>query len=151
MVFKCNRLPIFITLTIALLATCACSKLCNTGYEGSRCNVLTASKFEGNWSAVDTPGNLAYIDTISKGTAINDITLSASFTGHHFNHAISASVLENVITIPYQQPDTGNNFVKGTGTLSADNNHITFTYQLISGVDSQQSITNYTGTWTRLN
>jgi hypothetical protein len=148
-----NRNHFFLTIALcaALLAISACSKLCKTGYEGSRCNELTITKFEGVWNAVDTPGNLVYVDTINKGPAINDITLSILFAGHHFSHVINASVADSVITIPYQQPDTGANFVTGTGTLSADNNHILLFYKLVSGLDSPQVVTNCTGTWTRQN
>jgi hypothetical protein len=146
-----NRFSFTIGIVLALTTISACSKLCNAGYEGSRCNELTVTKFEGNWSAVDTPGNLVYIDTISKGGTINDIMLSVSFAGHHFNHAVIASVLDSVITIPYQQPDADSNFVQGIGTLSPGNNHILFNYQLIVVADTLQYKANYTGSWTRIN
>ena len=50
-----------------LMIAGSCTKLCNSGYEGSRCNVLTTTKFTGVWNAVDTPGNITYKDTISPG------------------------------------------------------------------------------------
>jgi len=140
-------------LTIASLALLlfigACSKLCNSGYEGSRCNVLTTAKFEGQWSVVDTPGNIIYVDTISQGSAPGGIIISSSFAGHHFNHIINASVAADEITIPVQQPDSGGNFVQGTGTISTDHNHISLSYQLISGPDSARVTTNFNGSWTR--
>ena len=151
MSFSTNRYFLTIGLGLTLITLGACSKLCKTGYEGSRCNELTVTKFEGQWSAVDTPGNLVYLDTISKGSAVNDITFSASFSGHHFSHVIAASVLDSVITIPYQQPDADSIFVQGVGTLSPDNNHILFNYQFIVMVDTLQLKANYTGTWTRVN
>jgi hypothetical protein len=138
----------FTTIIILVVLAASCSKLCHSGYEGSRCNVLTTAKFEGTWNAVDTPGNLTYKDTITAGAVINDIIISSSFAGHQFNHVINASVLGNAITIPLQRPDTTLNYVQGTGTISSDHNSIYFTYQLISG-DSQQVITSYTGTWNR--
>ncbi|GEM_PF-3388157 len=134
-----------------LMIAGSCTKLCNSGYEGSRCNVLTTTKFTGVWNAVDTPGNITYKDTISPGMALGDITLSTSFAGHHFNHVINASVAADVITIPWQKPDSASNFVQGTGTLSTDENNISFSYQLITGADSPQVITTYTGTWIRQN
>jgi len=146
-----NKFLLTISALSLLLVLGACSKLCNSGYEGSRCNVLSITKFEGNWSAVDTPGNLNYTDTITKGVAINDIILSPSFANHHFTHAINASVLENVVTIPYQQPDSASNFVQGSGTLNSDNIHISFSYQLISVVDTGRVILNYAGAWSRQN
>lgn len=136
---------------LMLLAIGACSKLCNAGYEGSKCNELATAKFLGRWSAVDTPGNLMYTDTISQGAVPEDIAFSASFAAHHFNHVINASVAAGVITIPYQQPDTGNSFVQGTGSISSDNNHISLTYQIITGLDSPQIITGYAGSWVRIN
>jgi len=146
-----NRYVLTFGIALTLITISACSKLCNAGYEGSRCNVLAVTKFEGNWGAVDTPGNLVYVDTISKGTAINGIVFSTSFAGHHFNHTIIASVLDSVITIPYQQPDADSIFVQGIGTLSTDKNHLLFNYQLIVVADTLQLKANYTGNWTRIN
>jgi hypothetical protein len=148
---KTTGIRYFLTIAapLLMLAIGACSKLCNSGYEGSRCNVLTTAKFEGQWGAVDTPGNIIYLDTIAQGAALGGITLSASFAGHHFSHTINASVSEDVLTIPYQQPDSANNFVQGTGTISADHNHISLNYQLISGPDSARVTSSYGGTWTR--
>jgi hypothetical protein len=142
---------IFAASLIIVFIVAGCTKLCNSGYEGSRCNQLTTTKFIARWNAVDTPGNLTYTDTINQGPEINDITLSTSFAGHHFSHIINASVANNVITIPYQQPDSGGNFVKGTGTISDNQDSILFAYQIISGVDSPQLVTNYAGTWLRAN
>ena len=136
---------------LLLLILGACTKLCNSGYEGKRCNILATSKFLGYWNVVDTPGNLTYTDTISQGAVLVNITLSSSFAGHHFNHIINASVIEEAITIPYQQPDSGGNFVQGTGTISSDNNHITLTYQIVSATDSPHISTAYAGIWTRQN
>ena len=136
-----------LTILGALLLISACSKLCNSGYEGSSCNTLTITKFEGNWKAIDTPGNLQYTDTITKGVAINDITFSTAFAGHSFVHTVSASVLDSVITIPNQQPDQGGYFVRGTGILTPDNKQINFNYELITGPDSSQTILSYTGIW----
>ena len=138
-----------ISAVISLMAMGACSKLCNSGYEGSRCNELTTTKFLGTWSAIDTPGNLAYTDTISQGGVLGDITLSTSFNSHHFNHIINASVQTDVVTIPYQQPDSGKDFVSGTGTISAGHNSISFSYQIVNAKDSPAITTNYTGTWKR--
>jgi hypothetical protein len=148
-----TKAPYFLTvISIPLLLLAgACTKLCNSGYEGSRCNVLTTTKFTGQWNVVDTPGNLIYIDTISQGSVLGDITLSIAFAGHHFNHVINASVAADVVTIPYQQPDSATNFVQGTGTISKDDKNITFTYQLISGTDSTKVISNYAGTWVKQN
>jgi hypothetical protein len=149
--FKTNKSPLTIAILLLLVAAAGCSKLCNSGYEGVRCNELVTAKFIGIWSAVDTPGNLTYSDTINQGTSINDINLSSSFAAHHFAHIIRASVATNAITIPYQQPDSGNTYLQGTGIISDDHHTIMVTYQIIIGVDSPQIISNYAGTWVRQN
>ena len=136
---------------LLLSAIGACTKLCNSGYEGSKCNILTTSKFTGHWAAVDTPGNITYSDTINQGTVLGDITLSSSFAGHHFNHIINASVQNDAFTIPRQQPDSAGNYVQGMGNISSDHNTLTFTYQLISGPDTAPVIANFGGTWVRQN
>ena len=148
-----NTIKYFLTITAfsILVAISACRKLCNEGYEGSRCNVLDTTKFIGQWNAVDTPGNLIYVDTISQGPVLGNVILSVSFAGHHFSHVINASIEDTIITVPYQQPDSANNFVQGTGSISADKKHISFAYQLISGIDSQRVIINYGGNWTKQN
>jgi hypothetical protein len=151
MLKKKNKLVLTIAVVVLIAIAGSCSKLCNSGYEGSRCNELTTTKFIGRWSAADTPGNLAYVDTISQGPVIEDITLSASFAGYYFHHAINASVAGTTITIPYQQPDSDTAYVQGTGTISDNNDLISFTYQIITGADTPQHITNYTGTWSKQN
>ncbi len=135
---------------LLLLIAGSCSKLCNSGYEGSRCNVLATTKFTGVWAAVDSPGGVTYLDTISQGAVFGDITLSASFAGHHFSQVINASVSEDILTIPFQKPDTSNNYVQGSGTINSDHNNISLSYQLFSGPDSARVSTNYRGSWTRV-
>jgi len=147
---KTKLIP-YLLISAALLLVGACSKFCNSGYEGSRCNELIVTKFEGRWNAVDTPGNQTYVDTIAAGSAINEITFTSGFAGHHFSHPVTASVLGYALTIPYQQPDSSGYFVRGSGTVSNDNNQITLSYQLISGPDTSQTILQYSGNWTRIN
>ena len=143
---------LLILLLLPLLAFIgSCSKLCNSGYEGSRCNQLSTAKFIGRWNAVDTPGTLLYIDTITQGTVIEDLILSPSFSSHRFSHNINASVINNVLTIPYQQPDSASIFVAGTGTMGDDHNSIVFSYQITVGADSNRVTTSYGGTWTKQN
>ena len=138
------------TALLLVVGTAGCSKLCNSGYEGSRCNQLTTTKFVAKWNAVDSP-NLIYTDTILQGTQINDVTLSSSFSGHHFAHIINASVAAQTLTIPVQQPDLDSIFVQGIGLMSDDQKSISFTYQITSGPDSSRLTVNHTGTWTREN
>lgn len=143
----------FLTITIfaGLMGVAACSKLCDSGYEGKRCNVLSTTKFVADWNAIDKPGNIIYTDTIAQGAAFGDITLSPSFAEHHFNHAINASVVLSTITIPLQQPDPGGNYVSGAGAISSDDKQITITYTIASGIDSPVITTNYAGIWIKQN
>ena len=146
-----HRSLIIIVVLPLLVLIGSCSKLCNSGYEGSRCNQLSTTKFVGKWSAIDTPGTLIYTDTITQGSVIEDLILSSSFSNHHFSHNVLASVINNVLTIPYQQPDSSNIFVAATGTMSDDHNTIVFAYQITVGADSTRVTTIYGGTWTRQN
>ena len=148
-----NRQPYILSalLAIVLLTAGSCSKLCNTGYEGSRCNVLETAKFAGRWAAVDTPGNLVYVDTITQG-ALYDIALSSSFNAHHFSHPINAAVQnDSLMTIPYQQPDNDSNFVEGSAVISKDHNSIAINYQILMGPDSGRTIKLYSGNWIKQN
>ena len=147
-----NHRSLLTIIILPLLAVIgSCSKLCNSGYEGSRCNQLSTTKFVGKWSAVDTPGTLIYTDTIIRGSVIEDLVLSSSFSNHHFSHNISASVINNVLTIPYQQPDSASIFIAATGIMSDDHNTIVFAYQITVGADSTRVTTIYGGTWARQN
>ena len=146
-----HRLVFIALLATTLLVLGACSKMCNSGYEGSRCNVLQTTKFTGRWAAVDTPGNLMYVDTITQG-AFSDIVLSSSFSAHHFIHSINVAVHnDSLLTIPYQQPDNDSNFVQGSGIMSLDHQNITISYQLIMGPDSNKTIIQYGGNWIKQN
>src|SRR5687767_9142903 len=68
----------------------SCTKTCDAGYEGKRCDVEIREKFEGAWNALDNPGNFAYTDTISKGTGVLDVLILRRFGADTFARAIKA-------------------------------------------------------------
>jgi hypothetical protein len=133
----------------ALVASAACTKLCASGYEGNTCNIEVRTKFEGIWSAIDTPGSLAYKDTISPVSSISGVSISPSFAQNYFVHSIHASVSGTTISIPLQQPDSVNHLVQGTGVIDKTGHTIQWSYQLLNSVDSPEIITNFIGTWTK--
>jgi ATP-dependent protease Clp ATPase subunit len=120
----------------ALVAIAACTKLCSSGYEGSDCNTLAKTKFIGVWTVTLPPTGVAYLDTISSASGAPNITISRAFAAYTFAHAINATVSNNMVTIPLQQPDSNSNTVQGTGTLAPDSKSITWIYQVNAATDT---------------
>ena len=119
----------------------ACAKLCSSGYEGSDCNTLSKTRFIGVWTVTLPPTTLAYLDTISSATGAPNVTISRGFGAFAFMHPISATVSNDIVTIPLQEPDSNSNTVEGSGTINAAGNSINWIYQ-ING-------TNDTSVWTK--
>jgi hypothetical protein len=134
---------------ILLFGVGSCSKICDEGYEGTRCDVEIRERFEGNWNATDEPGNKVYVTTISKGTGVLDLLISNSFADSTFSRTVKATASPNSITIPNQRPDTSKIYVEGTGIIDNDDKRITWTYNLINKYDSPAVVTPYTGVWSK--
>jgi hypothetical protein len=129
------RLKIFCC-SFGLLIIAACTKLCSSGYEGTDCNTLAKTKFIGVWTVTLPPTGLAYLDTISSASGAPNVTISRAFAAFTFMHPINATVNNNIITIPEQEPDSNNDTVQGSGTLNAAGNSITWIYQINSSTDT---------------
>lgn len=136
-------------LSLSLLAVSSCSKLCDEGYEGKRCDVEIRDKFEGNWNAVDEPGTKTYPVAISEGTAILDVLISRSFSDSVFIKTVRASISGDSIIISEQKPDTSKIYVSGAGVLESSRNKINWNYNLINRYDTVDAVTSYTGVWAR--
>jgi hypothetical protein len=111
--------------------------------------VVARDKFEGTWSAVDSPGNLVYIDSIYNAPGIGDVLLSNAFASHYFVHTITASAVNQILTIAYQNPDGVAKYVEGSGQINNAGNMLSWTYQLTDSTQSPPLVTSYTGNWTR--
>ena len=142
------KIRLIALLIAVLLAFTACTKLCRSGYEGNRCEVLSRPKFEGQWNAIDTPGNLMYIDTISAGSGFAGLTISKNFANNYFSHPIYASANGININIASQQPDSNSYILQGIGTISGNDSMITWLYQITIMQDTPVT-TNYRGIWTK--
>ena len=125
---------IFCFFVLAILAGCA--RLCNSGYEGSDCNTLSKTKFIGIWTVTVPPTTLAYLDTINNATGAPNVIISSSFAAYTFAHAINATVSNEIITIPEQEPDSNSNTVQGSGTVNAAGNSINWVYQINGTADT---------------
>ncbi|HWB62387.1 MAG TPA: hypothetical protein VG603_02670 [Chitinophagales bacterium] len=128
----------------------ACSKLCQSGYEGKDCNTLSTGRFTGKWAITDTPDSLMFTDSITGGSGISDIDIYTAFAGKQFTNPIYGSVVTGKVTVNSQQPDTAQKYwVAGYGNINSNNDLITWTYQLTDSTDSPVVINTYTGLWTR--
>ncbi len=139
----------FKALAFLVLLTCigACTKLCEGGYEGNRCNILSRDKFLGAWNAVDNPGNIAYKDTITEGAHVADVFVSNGFNGGRFVHPISAVVNRSTLSIVVQRPDGDSVEISGSGILQ--DNVLTWSYMIIDRTGLTNDTTICLGTWTR--
>lgn len=131
--------------------TCTCA----TGYEGTNCETKWTAKFLKTWTAVDKATSSgttlpSYQSTITQGAGVTDV-LIGHFSGNnssgssYFVNDVKATVSENTITIPSQEPDNDDYTVSGTGTYNSVDKTITWTYTLGAPGGATAS---YTGTWT---
>ena len=126
----------------------SCSKICDEGYEGKRCDVEIREKFIGAWNATDNPGGFTFTDTISNGTGILDVLILRRFGADTFNRTVKASISGNMITIGRQKPESLRALeIRGIGTITNDNKTINWNYDLINTTDSPEVIASYTSVW----
>jgi hypothetical protein len=117
--------------SIATLASC--TKTCDEGFEGDKCDVEIRAKFLGAYAGneICTAGSDNYTLTVANsGTDILKITLSNVY-GSAFT--ASASVDGSSFTVPSQTVAVGVT-VSGSGTVTGNN--LTFTYNINDGTNS---------------
>lgn len=137
---------LFILTGVALWQS-SCTKLCDNGYEGKRCDVPVRNKFIGVWMAEDNPGNITYTDSITAGAGLLEVIISENFAQNYFNKPIEATVDEDNIYIARQSPDSNNFYVEGSASISNNNQTLTWNYKLINATDSPEISTPFTGVW----
>ena len=138
-----------LAILMAITTFGACHKLCQSGYEGKNCNTEVRAAFEGAWTAVDSPGQLKYTDTISAGSYVSNILISSAFSNHYFSNPITATVNGNTATIVQQAPNSNMYYVSGTGTINTTGTQINWTYQITNNTDSPAIVNNFTGVWSK--
>lgn len=110
-------------------ATRSCICLSSTGYEGADCHTLIRDKYMGNYTgnANCTPsGSTSYHLFINSGVDNNEVFISGF--PHSNSNPVGGLVDSNShLTIPRQDPVV-NNFISGTGTISADRQTVTINY-----------------------
>jgi hypothetical protein len=142
--------PFVLLIVLAIAAIGSCSKVCDEGYEGKRCDVEIRAKYEGAWHANDNPGNLAFTDTISKGAGILDVSIMRIFGTDTFNRAVKANVSGNTITIASQKPESGRElYIQGSGTIADDYQTINWSYTLTGNSGGIPDTSSFTGVWTK--
>lgn len=121
---------------------------CPLGYEGATCETMSKTKFLKNWNASDledgTTTPLVYTCLIADGSSITDVIVAANFSDGFFTNTISATVNENTITIPNQQPDSDGYAVAGSGVYNDVTNTIDWTYSI---TDPTNAILTYDADW----
>ncbi len=145
--FKVHVLLLGLTLQLSFSS---CTKTCDEGYEGKRCDVAMRDKFLGRWNATDNPGNLTYIDSIFyvNSNTILEVYIAKNF-GNYFQREIKAKVDGKTITINKQKPFGDSLYVQGTGVITDDFDTLYWNYYIINEIDSPVVTTSYTGVWTR--
>lgn len=118
---------------------------CPTGYEGTNCQTLTRDKFVGSYTGTDqcTTGQYNINLSISAASANNLQVLINNVGG--FGTSITAT---GVVTSTNQVTITSANVGSGrvlNGTMTFNNNVMTFQYTVVQGTDTD----NCNGTYTK--
>lgn len=138
----------------ALTGVSSCTKVCDTGYEGDKCDVQIREKFTGvvstTYRAIEDGSNSSpadYTIVISKSNSdIQKILITNMWD--LFTNNVVATVDGNEFTIASQEPDNDGFVVQGSGTISGD--VITVNYSVTDNNSTPATtdvITN--GTWTK--
>ncbi len=118
---------------------------CAAGYEGTRCEIASATKFLGNYDVSEQcsiSGNVGpYSATISQSSTSAVTILLQNFGDFQATITVSGTVNGNTLTIP-QQTVSGYT-VSGSGTY---NNGVISIPYTVSGVVNSESCT---ATWTK--
>jgi hypothetical protein len=98
---------------------------CMTGYEGTRCETASATKFVGTWNVAEPGCGGNYTNIISAGTSATTIIFSnlGNFTSPA---AVIASANGNSLIINNFTDASGRKF-SGSGTLSGNTLSVTYT------------------------
>jgi hypothetical protein len=131
---KMFNLILAVTVFAGLTAVTSCSKTCDEGFEGTKCDTEIREKFTGTSSTTYT----ATEDGTLSQPATFDVTISKSTTGatkilignvwNTFTNQVLATVDGDKFTIENQTPDNDGYSVQGTGTING--NKITVNYSV---------------------
>lgn len=132
-------------LTVAAFAAVAgvssCTKVCDEGYEGDKCDVAIREKFIGQWQGQEscTVGSDSYTLTIAaSGSDILKITLN-----NVYNQTFTATATVDGTTFNVANQNVGGTVnVQGNGSVSGSN--ISFQYTINDGTTSNTCT--FTGT-----
>lgn len=110
----------------------SCTKTCDSGYEGDKCNTEIRAKFVGQWQGNEscTVGSDTYTLTIANASDILKITLNNVY-GQAF---VATATVEGTTFTVANQNVGGTVNVQGNGSLSGS--VLTFTYTINDGVSS---------------
>lgn len=119
---------------------------CDLGYEGDSCNVLSTSKFIGNWDAVDSceTNNYGYTATIAASSAIVNQIIITNFGEYGTGFTVKADVSGMTFTVPEQNVEGIT--LSGNGVIDTVTKKITVSF----GVRDEFNQTDAcTGMWTK--
>ena len=98
---------------------------CVSGYEGSRCEIVSATKFIGTWNVAEPGCGGDYTNIVSAGTT--STTILFSNLGNFTSPAqVVASADKNTLLINNFTDGTGRKF-NGSGTFSGTSFSVTYT------------------------
>lgn len=124
----------------ALTIVSSCTKTCDEGFEGDKCDTEIRAKFIGDYDVSETKnGGSAYTYsteiTSSAGGALQ-VNITKIATGGAstslFNTSVKATVDGNAINITDQEPDSDGYSIQGNGSIS--NGVISLTYTVTGPV-----------------
>ena len=120
----------------AIATTSSCTKTCDAGYEGTKCDTKIRTKFLGQWQGNETctTGSDNYVITVAEsGSDILKVTVSNIYNNGSPILVATATVDGTTMTIANQNVG-GTVTVQGTGTVNG--NTISITYTISDGTNS---------------
>lgn len=125
----------------AITFVSSCTKTCDEGFEGDKCDTEIREKFVGQYQGQETctVGTDSYTLTIAKSSSdVLKITVN-----NVYNQSLTATATVDGSTFDVANQNVGGSVtIQGTGTLSGDN--LSFQYTIADGVNSNSCT--FTGT-----
>lgn len=130
----------------AISSITSCTKVCDDGYEGDKCDVQWRTKFIGSYDFADVCPSGNYTGTASIAVSSNNVVtiLLTNFAGIGSSATISGKLEESNKVVVTSQAAAGFTINNATGTMT--NNIINWTYTITDNIGGTETCTS---TWTK--
>ncbi|MCW5909023.1 MAG: hypothetical protein KIS94_14250 [Chitinophagales bacterium] len=130
----------------AITGITSCTKVCDNGYEGDKCDVQWRTKFIGTYQFADVCPSGNYTGTATITVSANNVVtiLLTNYAGIGSSATINGTLDESNKVVISSQAAAGFTINNATGTMT--NNIINWTYTITDGASNTETCTS---TWTK--